>query len=98
MSIHCHDERPITDLILPDIIMVKEVETSHTFGDKPYLGFEHVTMVPHCRNLIDTSLLTPGEKEYLDRYHAEVLEKTKDFFKGDDLTMKWLERETQPIS
>lgn len=81
---------------LPDVLMVKEVETHHRFGDKPYLGFEHVTMVPMCRKLIDVSLLTPGEKNWLNEYHQEVVAKTKHFFEGDELTMSWLKRETQP--
>ena len=49
--------------------MVKEAETKHKFGDKPYLGFEHVTLVPMCRKLIDKSLLTPAEVKFLDTYH-----------------------------
>jgi Xaa-Pro aminopeptidase len=79
--------------------MVKEVPTNHKFGDKPYLGFEHVTMVPMCRKLIDPSLLTEDEKKWLNDYHAEVLEKTKGFFekdKEDQLSLAWLKRETQP--
>jgi len=75
--------------------MVKEVDTNHKFGDKPYLGFEHVTMVPMCRKLIDEKLLTSAEKKWLNDYHAEVLEKTKGYFEDDSLTMAWLKRETQ---
>ncbi|KAM3071960.1 hypothetical protein ACMFMF_007357 [Clarireedia jacksonii] len=82
---------------IENIIMVKEVETKHQFGDKPYLGFEHVTMVPYCRKLIDESLLTRREKHWLNEYHADIFSKTRDFFKGDSLTMKWLERETEPL-
>jgi len=76
--------------------MVKEVQTEHKFGDKPYLGFEHVTMVPMCRKLIDVTLLSDGEKKWLNDYHTEVLEKTKGYFEKDELTMAWLKRETQP--
>lgn len=68
---------------IENIIMVKEVQTKHKFGDKPYLGFEHVTMVPMCRKLIDVSLLTERERDWLNDYHREVLEKTKEFFEGD---------------
>lgn len=28
-----------------DIIMVEEAQTNHNFGERPYYGFEHVTMV-----------------------------------------------------
>ena len=82
---------------IENVIVVKEVETPHLFGDKPFLGFDHVTLVPHCRKLIDMSLLTDAEKDYLNRYHAEVEEKTKPLLKGDELTLNWLHRETRPI-
>jgi Xaa-Pro aminopeptidase len=82
---------------IENIIVVKEVDTKYTFGDKPFLGFEHVTMVPYCQNLIDTSLLTEEEKTWINGYHAEIFEKTKGFFTNDPLTTAWLERETQPI-
>ena len=78
--------------------MAKEVQTTHSFGDKPWLSFEHVTMVPMCRKLIDEKYLTPKEVTWLNNYHAEVLDKTKSYFEGrDERTMKWLERETQRI-
>jgi Xaa-Pro aminopeptidase len=83
---------------IENIVVVKETKTKYTFGEKPFLGFEHVTMVPYCRNLIDAKLLTEDEKAWLNAYHKEVLEKTRGFFEGDALTMAWLERETQPIT
>ena len=78
---------------IENIIMVKEVSTKQTFGDKPYLGFEHVTMVPMCRKLVDVKLLEAGEREWLNAYHKEVEEKTAKFFKGDERSRAWLERE-----
>lgn len=83
---------------IENIVVVKETKTPYTFGDRPFLGFEHVTMVPYCRNLIDVNLLTQPEKDWLNAYNAEVLEKTKSFFEGDALTTAWLERETQPFA
>ncbi|KAG8629740.1 hypothetical protein KVT40_001359 [Elsinoe batatas] len=82
---------------IENIIMVKEVKTEHQFGDKPFLGFEHVTMTPMCRKLIDTSILTPSELAWLNAYHAEVYDKTKGFFTDDPVTTAWLERETAPF-
>ncbi|KAK3939955.1 putative Xaa-Pro aminopeptidase P [Diplogelasinospora grovesii] len=83
---------------IENIALVREVNTEHRFGDKPYLGFEHVTMVPFCRNLIDTKLLTQPEVDWLNKYHADILEKTKDYFKDDSLTMDWLVRETKELA
>ena len=82
--------------------MVREVSTSHSFGDKPWLGFEHVTMVPMCRKLIDVALLSEKEKVWLNGYHAEVWEKTRGFFEGREdtdaeRTLKWLRRETREL-
>lgn len=81
---------------IENMIMVKEVETEHKFGDKPYLGFEHVTMTPHCRKLVDPGLLTADEKDFINGYHKEVFEKTSKYFENDALTLSWLERETAP--
>ncbi|PNP49929.1 hypothetical protein THARTR1_09260 [Trichoderma harzianum] len=82
---------------IENIVMVKEVKTKYSFGDKPFLGFEHVTMVPYCRNLIDESMLTGAEKAWLNASNAEILEKTKGFFEDDALTTAWLTRETRHI-
>jgi Xaa-Pro aminopeptidase len=80
---------------IENMFMVKEVETKHRFGDKPYFGFEHVTMVPMCRKLIDVGLLTEGEREWVNGYHREVMEKIGGLI--DERAKRWLERETKAI-
>lgn len=82
---------------IENVIMVKETKTKFQFGDKPYLGFDHVTMVPMCQKLIDPDLLDEAEKKWLNDYHKEVEEKTSPFFKDDKLTLDWLHKETRPI-
>ncbi|KAL8812105.1 MAG: hypothetical protein Q9200_001277 [Gallowayella weberi] len=82
---------------IENMIMAREAKTNHKFGDKPWLGFEHVTMVPMCRKLIDGKMLTPEERAWLNDYHQEVYEKTKGFFEGDQRTLRWLERETRSM-
>ena len=82
---------------IENMVMAREAQTNHKFGDKPWLGFEHVTMVPMCRTLIDGKLLTQEERTWLNDYHQEVFDKTQGFFEGDERTLKWLERETRPI-
>jgi Xaa-Pro aminopeptidase len=77
--------------------MAREVETPYKFGDKSWLGFEHVTMTPIGQNLIETSLLSEEERQWVNSYHAEVWEKTSGFFKQDELTLNWLKKETQPL-
>lgn len=82
---------------LENLVIVKEVQTKRSFGDKPYLGFEHVTMVPFCRNLLDLDLLTKPEKAWINAYHAEVYTRTKGLIRDESITLAWLERETQPV-
>ncbi|KAK0748573.1 peptidase M24, structural domain-containing protein [Apiosordaria backusii] len=82
---------------IENLAIVKEVKTEHSFGDKPYLGFEHVTMVPYARNLIDETLLTSDEKDWLNRANKKILENTLGYFENDPLTKAWLLRETQPF-
>lgn len=81
---------------IENVFMVQERETKHKFGDKPYFGFEHVTMTPMCRKLVDVEMLGPQEKEWLNSYHLKVLEKTGPFFKDDERSRRWLERECAP--
>ncbi|KAF7514320.1 hypothetical protein GJ744_000090 [Endocarpon pusillum] len=82
---------------IENMIMARETSTEHNFGDKPWLCFEHVTMVPMCRKLIDPALLTSEEKTWLNDYHREVWEKISEFFKDDQRTTDWLQRETKEI-
>jgi Xaa-Pro aminopeptidase len=82
---------------IENMIAAREATTNHKFGDKPWISFEHVTMVPMCRKLIDPSLLDPEERTWLNEYHQEVWDKTSGFFKNDERTTKWLKRETAPL-
>jgi len=77
--------------------MAREVETEHKFGDKPWLSFEHVTMTPIGRNLIESSLLSTEETKWVNDYHQEIWTKTHGYFEKDELSLNWLKRETQPL-
>lgn len=86
---------------IESIVIVREVSTPYTFGDKgSYLGFEHVTLSPIHTKLVDVSLMSPVEVEWLNEYHKEVWEKVSPGLKavGDERAERWLERECQPVS
>ena len=42
-------------------------------GDRATLGFETLTLAPLDRRLIETGLLSPTERAWVDAYHARVL-------------------------
>ncbi|KAG0167029.1 hypothetical protein DFQ28_005668 [Apophysomyces sp. BC1034] len=82
---------------IESVLLVREAETPNNFGGVGYLGFEHVTIAPLCRNLIDTSLLSQQETKWVDEYHAECLEKLKPLVASDPDVLAWLEKETLPL-
>jgi Xaa-Pro aminopeptidase len=82
---------------IENLVMVKTVHDKG-FGDKPYFGFEHLTMAPMAKSLVDVDLLSIVEKEWLNAYHLEVFEKLSPLYsKDDDLALAWLKRETEPV-
>ncbi|KAG0051334.1 hypothetical protein BGZ89_003595 [Linnemannia elongata] len=82
---------------IENVLLVRPIETRHRFGGKQYLGFEHVTFVPIQTRMMDMDLLSKKEVEWINRYHAECLEKVAPFLEEGSLGMRWLQREAQPI-
>ncbi|KAI0253354.1 Creatinase/aminopeptidase [Lactifluus subvellereus] len=82
---------------IENIVIVREAQTPHNFGDKGYLGFEHVTMAPMGRNLIEVSLLSMEERGWVDAYHKEIWEKVSPLLEGDARARAWLQRECAPL-
>ncbi len=72
------------------------VETAPPLGDmRAQLSFETITFVPFDRRLILASELSPGERQWLNAYHAEVLAKLGNRVSG--ATLDWLQRACAPI-
>ena len=61
-----------------------------------FLGFEKLTHIPIQKKLIDVSLLTDKEINWLNTYHAEVREKVYPLM-ITDLGRKWLIESTNPL-
>ncbi|KAI8366488.1 peptidase M24, structural domain-containing protein [Choanephora cucurbitarum] len=82
---------------IENVILVKDADTPHNFGNRGYLSFEHVTIAPIGRNLIDVDLLSPSEKKWVNDYHQECLAKLGPLLAHDQLATEWLKKETLPI-
>ncbi|KAK3845404.1 MAG: peptidase M24, structural domain-containing protein [Linnemannia gamsii] len=82
---------------IENVLLVRPVETRHRFGGKQFMGFEHVTFVPIQTSLLDRELLSRREVEWINRYHAECLEKVTPFLEEGGIGLRWLQREAQPI-
>jgi Xaa-Pro aminopeptidase len=65
-------------------------------GERPMLGFETLTLAPYDRRLIQADLLAPGERVWIDAYHARVRETLSPLVDGE--ARAWLESATAPLA
>ena len=72
------------------------VQPAPALGDnRVQLSFETLTFVPFDRRLILTDLMAPGERDWLDGYHAAVLKLLSDRVSG--ATLDWLRAACAPL-
>ena len=57
-----------------------------------------LTMIPIQKNLIDVSLMTEDELDWLDAYHEEVFSKVAPLLDEDSAAYKWLTKACEKIS
>ncbi|CCC66849.1 hypothetical protein NCAS_0A02910 [Naumovozyma castellii] len=74
--------------------MVVKEAVGLEFGDKKFLKFENITLVPYCRKLINVKLLTKEEKEQLNSYNKRIWDSLVQMIQPQSITYKWLKRET----
>lgn len=79
---------------IENLIVVQEAETPQG-GDLPVMSFETLTFCPIDRRLIDKSLLTEEELNWLHDYHLSVREKLSEHL--DEAALKWLQAATEPL-
>lgn len=80
---------------IENVMFVKE--SGQTYGGKKFLEFETVTRVPFCRRLIDVSLLSPEEKDWINTYHKTIWDELSPSFNKNSWELTWLKRETSPL-
>ena len=61
-----------------------------------WLAFETITFAPFDTRLVDTSIMSQAEIDWLNDYHQEVRTKLAPILESDDL--HWLERSTQRVA
>lgn len=82
---------------IENVVVVRNADTPNNFGDKGYLKFEHVTLCPIQKKLVDAALLSERERAWLNAYHAEILGKVSPLLQDDRRALSWLERECSPL-
>ncbi len=63
--------------------------------DRDLLAFETLTYVPLDRRLIETSLLSPAERDWIDRYHADTVRSIAPLL--EEAARDWLTQACAPL-
>ena len=76
-------------------IRIENLYYISSFGKTENLCFVPLTLVPFDRNLINPTLLTKEEKDYINTYHKEVFKNIKKYL--TNLELNWLKQQTSPL-
>lgn len=79
---------------IENLIVVKEPEEVKG-GERKMLSFETITLAPIDLNLVEPSMLSQEERDWLNAYHVRVRETLSP--KVDAVTRTWLQYATRPI-
>ncbi|MBL8644762.1 MAG: aminopeptidase P family protein, partial [Rhodospirillaceae bacterium] len=79
---------------IENLVVVREAKALPD-AEKTMYDFETLTLAPIDLNLVEPSLLTPSEKEWLNAYHARVRDEVGKLVDGE--TKTWLMAATKPV-
>lgn len=80
---------------IENLIAVREAPHLDGADDREMLDFETLTWVPIDRRLIDAEALSPEERGWIDRYHADTLRLIGPRVEG--AARQWLEKACAPL-
>nr|XP_033802039.1 xaa-Pro aminopeptidase 2 isoform X2 [Geotrypetes seraphini] len=85
---------------IEDVALVIEAQTKHMFGGQPYLTFEAVTLVPYDQKLIDITIMSATQINYLNNYYQTIRNIIGPELQQQKLEEEytWLVRNTEPFS
>lgn len=85
---------------IENLVVTRKAETRYNFNNTGYLKFETITLVPIQMKMIDLSLLTDVEINWLNEYHSTCRQVVGAYLEkiGKVDVKKWLEKETEKIA
>lgn len=83
---------------IENVLLVHPASTRHNFGGTQFLRFENITMVPIQTKLMDLSLMTEKDIEWVNAHHDKCWQRVSPLLQHDQQALEWLRRETRPIA
>ncbi|XP_026530513.1 xaa-Pro aminopeptidase 2 [Notechis scutatus] len=85
---------------IEDVALVVQAKTKYPVNEEPYLTFKVVSLVPYARNLIDQSLLSQDQIQYINKYYETIRQVIGPELQTRRLEeeYRWLEKNTEPFS
>ena len=80
---------------IENLIVVQRAPTLPGGDDREQVSFETLTFVPLDRRLIVVEALSPGERSWINAYHAEVSLRLRG--RLSDFALAWMDRACQPL-
>lgn len=80
---------------IENVMYVKD--SGYIYNGKRFLEFDTLTRVPFCRDLINPELLSPSEKEWINKYHSTIWNELSPSFVKCSVEYAWLKRQTLPF-
>lgn len=84
---------------IENLVVTMKAETRYNFKERGYLRFDTITLVPIQLRMIDVSMLTVQEIDWLNNYHGKCRQVVGDYLEklGKHEVKQWLEKETKTI-
>lgn len=80
---------------IENLVVVTEAERPKGGDDREMLAFETLSYVPIDRRLVVVEMLSAGERDWLNTYHAEVRTKVGPLV--SETARDWLDKACAPI-
>ena len=93
------DEDGAFGIRIENVLVVRKSAPPCSFGGDVWLEFEPITRVPISTRCVDASMLSDGERRWLNAYNEGVRAELTPLLGGDgDADARaWLHRETAPV-
>jgi Xaa-Pro aminopeptidase len=83
---------------IESLVVVEERDTPHRFGEKPFCGFETITVIPIQSSLCDPALMSDEEIAWLNNYNAWCVKIAEPLLADDEVALEWMRRQAAPLS